>query len=152
MEVQLAEQEDVFKRSKKFINDEQDFIFGNMRERVSTVQMQAVTLEDSLWDPFKQPTEELEYLRLIESERLPAEEVYSIRYSSSWHHIRLDNREQLVVRTRLDFWEVIAKIGGYHDGLVLLGGLLLFPLSASYFHRDFLKDARADPKQPPAHK
>ena len=135
----------MFKQSKRYINDEQDFIFGNMTERVSTVQLQDVTLEDSLWDPFKLPTEELKYLRLSETERLPAEEVYSIRFSSSWHHIRLDNKEQLVVRTRLDFWEVIAKIGGYHDGLILLAGLLLFPLSASYFHRDFLQDAKADP-------
>ena len=57
------------------------------------------------------------------------------------NQLRLDIEKQMVKRSRLDFLQLIEKVGGFHDGLVLLIGALLVPLAANYFHRDFVQDS-----------
>ena len=45
-------------------------------------------------------------------------------------------------RKRYSFWEALGDIGGFFDGLRLLIGLFMAPLSGAFFTDDFVKGAK----------
>ena len=97
-------------------------------------------------DPFKFFSHEFEY-HAIESTKIWYEEDHEdesyIRYT---HEILLDYDKQILKRTRLDYLQILERVGGFHDGLVLVIGNLLVPLAATYFNKDFIKESNRNPK------
>ena len=66
----------------------------------------------------------------------------SIRDSTIYHFCELDIDNQIVIRYRLNFWQVISDVGDYHDGLMLILGVFLRPYAAIYFYKDFVQDSK----------
>ena len=59
---------------------------------------------------------------------------------------RVSNDRKVIQRSRYSFWQALGDIGGFHDGLCLIIGLLLEPLSATLFKKDLVKDSVREEK------
>ena len=46
---------------------------------------------------------------------------------------------QVMQRVRYNFWQALADVGGFHDGLKLLVSLFIAPVSSILFENDLLK-------------
>ena len=66
--------------------------------------------------------------------------------SSIRHVCYLDSEVQSISRTRLGLWTLVSQIGALYYGQYLILGVLLKPLAACYFHREFLSGSLKDPK------
>ena len=101
--------------------------------RASIITMHDVTFEDSLIDPFRLPTDHFEHLRITSSQTDIQIDTKAARNTEYWHLCRIDTQKQIIKRNRLDLWEVLSDIGGFHDGLFILTSILLNPFSACFF-------------------
>ena len=63
-----------------------------------------------------------------------------------WHSLKIDTKRQAISRSRYDFWQLLADLGGFRDGLMMLVGLFVKPLSAISFMQDFSQDSKKQSK------
>ena len=54
-------------------------------------------------------------------------------------------------RVRYNFWDALADVGGFHDGLVLLIRIVIGPYAAHGFFMQLLQKQRKEPKQTRQH-
>jgi len=54
------------------------------------------------------------------------------------HDFSLDTKKQVQQRVRYSLWQALGDVGGFHDGLSLLVGILMSPLATLLFKRDFV--------------
>jgi len=47
-------------------------------------------------------------------------------------------------RVRQSYWDVLSDVGGFHDGICLLIGLIMGPASASHFQSDLVRGNSTD--------
>ena len=55
-------------------------------------------------------------------------------------------------RVRYSFWDALADIGGFHDGLVLLITIVIGPYAAYGFFVELVSKLRKEPTQSKQHK
>ena len=101
--------------------------------RFTTLQITEVTFEDSLLDVFREATDEIEYLSITDSEIASNIQVDKIRNSRFSHICRINTDKLKMIRTKFNVWDAIGFIGGTHDGIYLIVGILLRPISACLF-------------------
>ena len=76
-------------------------------KRESTLRRYDATFEDSILDPFKQATDQREYLNLEKSEILPLKlnnANTSIKGAQFVHEFYLDTNIQILKRSQVNFW------------------------------------------------
>ena len=61
--------------------------------------------------------------------------------TSFMHEIVLADDKQIIKKTNIDLIQLVEKTGGFHDGLVLVFGAIVAPYAATYYLKDFVKDA-----------
>ena len=57
----------------------------------------------------------------------------------------LDNEMQVMQRVRYNFWQVLADVGGFHDGLTILVSMVIRPIAATFFVNSLIKGSQQDP-------
>ena len=102
-----------------------------MENSIKWIYLKAHKLEmhDSLWNPFEPETEEFEFLTVHNNYRIaePAEKLLFKLY------FEIEPEVQVMQRKRYNFWELLADVGGFFDGVKLLFNFFLTTLSATYF-------------------
>ena len=71
----------------------------------------------------------------------------NIRDSRFSHICRINTDKLKMIRTKFNVWDAIGFIGGTHDGIYLIVGILLRPISACLFQIDLVKDSMIDTGQ-----
>ena len=108
-------------------------------KRETVLRIQQTEMIDNVFDPFNTPTFEHEILQVQRSQ--------STESTGKYEHIyRLDNVKQVNKRVRYTWWNAIADIGGFSDGLALLVGPFLSWLADKLFQVSLTKDSLEEPK------
>ena len=89
---------------------------------------------DSIWDPFNPVTDEKEFLSVDSWTFMKVPDKLGT-FSFLFSIAGTKNHSQ---RTRYSFWMALGDIGGFHDGMNLLVGILMGPLSAALFFQSFV--------------
>ena len=106
--------------------------------RQSTLQITEATFEDSLVDPFNQATDELSFLSIDNSKIVNFDNKAGLRSTGILHFCQIDVQKQFIKRNSLDIWDLVADVGGFHDGLLLLVGLAMYPFSTCLYQQDVI--------------
>ena len=51
---------------------------------------------------------------------------------------------QVMQRVRYNFWQVLADVGGFHDGLKILVSMLIKPIAATFFVNSLVKGSHQE--------
>ena len=85
------------------------------------------------------------------SEWTEADEDFTIAYANNEINVldfsitvKLGNMIQILERTRYNFWDLLGDVGGFNDGLHLVGSLLLSGWAAFSFKQSILKNVKVD--------
>ena len=58
--------------------------------------------------------------------------------------VKLGTMIQILERTRYNFWDLLGDVGGFNDGLHLVGSLLMSSYAAFSFKQSILKNVKVD--------
>ena len=59
----------------------------------------------------------------------------------------IDSDKNVIKRKSQNISDVITKVGGFYEGLVVILGVLLAPFSAHFFVSDLVSDSLMDPSK-----
>ena len=136
--VEFSSISDYFYREVQAMPYDSDIVkLGEQSRRATNIRLTETEFFDSLFDPFNMPSDEKKFMRFSETSKVvaPATE------AQFWHSLKIDTKRQCISRSRYDFWQLLADLGGFYDGLMILVGLFVSPLSAISFMQDFSYDS-----------
>ena len=98
------------------------------------LKVNEVEMYDSVVNPFNSATDEKEFLSIEQWEQRKTPDNFGIISID----FTIDGSLNHSQRTRYNFWMALGDIGGFHDGMNLLIGIFMGPISAALFFQSFV--------------
>ena len=109
------------------------------------LQVNEIELHDDRINPFDQLSETINLINVVKLVEYPItdpQEHFNSALGGLEIIFELDANVKKFSRKRYSFWEALSDIGGFFDGLKLLIGLFMAPLSGAFFSDDLVKGAK----------
>ena len=94
--------------------------------------------EDQIYNPLNPQTDQFGYLEVNQAKGV-TEVINEQRIE---HTVLLDSIMSEKRRVRYSFWDALADVGGFHDGLVLLIKIVIGPFAAHGFFLELVTKLR----------
>ena len=114
-------------------------------------------MKNDIWSPFPSDSDQFSYLnanfdkiRIAESDKdirtYTSKDESDVQFDVLHFRINvfLDERIEIIERTRYNVWDLLGDVGGFNDGLYLICSLLISTYSAFSFNKSIIENTFVD--------